>query len=60
MTRKVYSMAGHRIKDEFYHFWTNGQPYNQEYAVVDDAELDRLVGMQPAEELNEWDMEFDD
>ena len=32
------------IKDEFHEYWENGQPYNQEYAVVDDSELDRLVG----------------
>jgi hypothetical protein len=46
-------MTKYRIKDEFYHYWSNGQPYNQEYAVVDEEELERLAGVwaRPVEEL---------
>lgn len=37
-------MAGRTGKEEFYDHWSNGQPYYQEYAGIEDAALKRLLG----------------
>ncbi len=29
---------------KFFEYWANGQPYNHEYADLDESELERLIG----------------